>query len=227
MDKSQFDICMEVLRRMDKAGVLSKVILIGSWCLPLYRVYYSGKSNLTTLRTRDIDFLVSRNTKFQKKINLPELLKDLGFIEDYNYPIGLIKLIHPELIMEFLVPERGRGSSKPYPLPFLSMNAQRLRFLELLEENAITVTFNGLEINVPHPVNFGLHKLIISQRRRNEDKRLKDLGAALSVLNLHIERKGGDELIEVFERISQKQRRKILKLLEEEKSYSILEILNP
>ena len=98
------------------------------------------------------------------------------------------------------------------------MNAQRLRFLELLEENTITVIFYGLEINVPHPVNFGLHKLIISQRRRNEDKRLKDLYAALSVLNLHIEKKGGDKLIEVFERISQKQRRKILELLEEEKS---------
>ena len=227
MDKSQFDICMEVLRRLDKAGVLSKVILIGSWCLPLYGVHYSAKSNLTTLRTRDIDFLVSRNTKFHEKINLPALLKDLGFIEDYNYPVGLIKLIHPELIMEFLVPERGRGSSKPYPLPFLSMNAQRLRFLELLEENTITVIFNGLEINVPHPVNFGLHKLIISQKRKKEDKRSKDLDAGLSVLNLHIEKKGGDQLTKVFEKISQRQKRRILEVLEEEKSYNILEILNP
>ena len=174
-----------------------------------------------------MDFLVSRNTDFRKKINLPELLKDLGFIEDYYYPAGLVKLIHPELIMEFLVSEKGRGSSKPYPLPFLSMNAQRLRLLDLLEQNTIVVIFNGMKINVPHPVNFGLHKLIISQRRKNEDKRLKDLDAGLSVLNLYIENEGGDKLHKVFQKISLKQKKKILDLLEKERSYKVLEILNP
>ncbi|MDB9823483.1 nucleotidyltransferase domain-containing protein [Deltaproteobacteria bacterium] len=226
MDKNQYDICMEVLRRLDKAGVLSKLILIGSWCLLLYKEHYSKNDMIPALRTRDIDFLISRKTKFNKKINLPKLFEDLGFIEDYYYPEGLVKLIHPELIMEFLVSEKGRGSSKPYPLPFLSMNAQRLRLLDLLEQNTIVVIFNGLKINLPHPVNFGLHKLIISQRRKNEDKRLKDLDAGLSVLNLYIENEGGDKLHEVFQKISQKQKRKILDILEEQKSYNILEILN-
>lgn len=60
MDKNQYDVFMEVLRRLDKAGVLSKVVLIGSWCLPLYREHYFGDSTLTALRSRDIDFLISR-----------------------------------------------------------------------------------------------------------------------------------------------------------------------
>ena len=80
---------------------------------------------------------------------------------------------------------------------------------------------------MPHPVNFGLHKLIISFRRKNKDKRLKDIEAGLSVLNLSIENEGENKLKEVFQKTSQKQRRKILELLEREKSYKILEILNP
>ena len=31
MDKNQYDVFLETLRRLDKVGVLSKVVLIGSW----------------------------------------------------------------------------------------------------------------------------------------------------------------------------------------------------
>ena len=99
VDKNQYDLFMEVLRRLDSAGVLSKVVLIGSWCLPLYRDHYSGDNTLTTLRTRDIDFLVSRKEKMKEKIDLPKLFEDLGFIEDCKYPQGFSRLVHPELIM--------------------------------------------------------------------------------------------------------------------------------
>lgn len=123
MDKNQYDLFLEILKRLDNAGILSKVILIGSWCLPLYKEHYSGQNNLTTLRTRDIDFLISRKVKIKEKVDLPKLFEDLGFIEDYKYPQGYVQLVHPELIMEFLVAEKGKGSDEPYSLPFLSMNA--------------------------------------------------------------------------------------------------------
>ena len=225
MDKNQYDVFLEILKRLDKVGVLSNVVLIGSWCLPLYRDHYSGDNTLTTLRTRDIDFLVSRKEQMKKKVDLPKLFEDLGFIEDYKYPQGFVKLVHPELIMEFLVPEKGRGSNEPYPLPFLSMNAQRLRFLDLLEKNTIVVIVNGIKIKVPHPINYGLHKLIISSRRDSEDKRIKDIEAGLSVLNMYVEIEGNEMLRKVFKGISQKQKRNITKLLEDERSYNLLEIL--
>jgi len=227
VDKNQYDIFLEVLRRLDKTGVLSNVVLIGSWCLPLYRDYFSGESTLTALRTRDIDFLISRKIQMKEKVDLPRLFEDLGFIEDYKYPHGFVKLVHPELIMEFLVAEKGRGSDEPYPLPFLSMNAQRLRFLDLLEENTIVVVVNGIKVKVPHPVNYGLHKLIISSRRKDEDKKRKDIDAGLSVLNLCVENEGKDMLREVYQNIFNKQKKNIIKLLENEKEYGLLEILNP
>jgi hypothetical protein len=45
------------LERLAKAGVLNDIVLIGSWCLEGYKSYFGRKTPLTTLRTRDIDFL--------------------------------------------------------------------------------------------------------------------------------------------------------------------------
>jgi hypothetical protein len=216
---------MEILRRLDRECVLSKIILIGSWCLPIYRHYYSRESNLTSLRTRDIDFLVSRKEKIKEKVDLPKLLEDLGFIEDYKFPQGHVRLVHPELIMEFLVEERGRGSEEPYPLPFLSMNAQRIRLLGMLEENTVTVDFNGIEVRLPHPVNYGFHKLIISSRR-NEDKKQKDIDTGLSVLHMCVENDEGNLLAEVYKHIPQKQKKSIIEIINDEKEYDLLKMLD-
>ena len=162
----------------------------------------------------------------KERVDLPKLLEDLGFIEDYKFPQGHVRLMHPELIMEFLVAERGRGTAEPYPLPFLSMNAQKIRLLGMLEENTMIVDFKGLEVRVPHPVNYGFHKLIIALRRNNEDKKEKDIEAGLSVLNMCLENEGEDILIEVYEHIPNKQKKNIIKIMNGEKDYKLIEVLN-
>lgn len=222
MDKRQYNICLEVLRRLDNSDILSKLVIVGSWCLPLYRDFYFCVRDVSTLRTRDIDFLVSRNVKFNNKVDLPALFENLGFISDHSYPEGYIRLIHPELIIEFLVPEIGRGTTKPYPLPELSINAQRLRFLELLETDRIIVDFNGLKVTLPHPVNFGLHKIIVSSRRKSVEKKAKDIKTGIEVLRLCIANKDVPKLVELFKSISKKQQKKITKTLEDNKSEDIL-----
>ena len=88
MDKNQYDIFLEVLRRLDKTGVLSNVVLIGSWCLPLYRDYYSGEGTLTALRTRDIDFLVSRKEKIKEKVDLQGYLRILDLLRTISIHTG-------------------------------------------------------------------------------------------------------------------------------------------
>ena len=227
MDRSQYDIYLEILKRLNDKGVLPKIILIGSWCLPLYRESYFCGSDISALRTRDIDFLVSRNTKFDNKVDLPVLLEDLGFILDHSFPEGHVRLIHPELIIEFLVPEMGRGTSKPYPLPELGMNAQRLRFLDLLERDTIIVEVSGLAVNLPHPANFGLHKIMVSSRRTNVDKKSKDIQAGLEVLRLCVDNMDGQKLNELFRSISQKQRKLIMKSFEGNEAGDLLSIVNP
>lgn len=227
MDRSQYDIYLEILKRLNDKGVLPKIILIGSWCLPLYRESYFCGSDISALRTRDIDFLVSRNTKFDNKVDLPVLLEDLGFILDHSFPEGHVRLIHPELIIEFLVPEMGRGTSKPYPLPELGMNAQRLRFLDLLERDTIIVEVSGLAVNLPHPANFGLHKIMVSSRRTNVDKKSKDIQAGLEVLRLCVDNMDGQKLNELFRCISQKQRKRIIQSFEENEAKDLLSVVRP
>ena len=179
---SQRTLCHSVLERLAKAGVLEDVVLIGSWCLEGYKSYFGRKTSMTALRTRDIDFLVPRPTRLRHSVDVPALIEDLGFVTDFHRG-GYIRLVHPELIVEFLVPERGRGTDHPVPLPQLRLNAQALRFLNMLAENTITATLDGVRVHMPHPAAFAIHKLLIAPRRKGRTgKQAKDLDAAAAVL---------------------------------------------
>jgi hypothetical protein len=175
VEKNQYELCIEVLKRLEKTGVLNDIILIGSWCIPFYKDYFEGVRYPTAIKTRDIDFLVPAPSKTKTKTDIPELLKDLGFIVGFKGSEGYIHLEHSDLIIEFLVPEKGRGLDKPYKLPQFGLNAQSLRFLDLLIQETIKVQIEGIELSLPHPANFAFHKLIISQRRLKEEKAIKDL----------------------------------------------------
>ena len=180
---SQRTLCRSVLERLAQAGGLGDVVLIGSWCLEGYKGYFGRTTPLTTLRTRDIDFLVPQPMHMHASADVPALLEDLGFVTDFHRG-GYIRLIHPELIVEFLVPERGRGTDRPVRLPRLGINAQALRFLNVLEEHTITATLEGVQVRMPHPAAFALHKLLIAPRRQGHaGKQAKDVEAAMAVLD--------------------------------------------
>ena len=187
------DLCLEVLRRLDKAGVLRGLVLIGSWCAYFYPDHFGGKTALTPLRTRDIDFLIPTPPKIKGETRVSELLADLGFIPDRSGE-GYIRLSHPELIIDFLVAERGKGTDKPYPVKALGVKAQPLRFVGFLAEDTIEVRSRGLTLTLPHPVNFGLQKLVISGRRAGKDKRAKDRLQALEILRVVVERGEGEKI---------------------------------
>ena len=132
MEKNQYKLCIEVLKRLDKAGVLKNVVLVGSWCTLFYKDFFGRSKYTPSLKTRDMDLLIPRPLAIKARTDVAELLKDLGFITGFTGSKGYIRLEHPQLIVEFLVPERGRGSDKPYTLSQLGINAQAIRFLEFL-----------------------------------------------------------------------------------------------
>ena len=57
MEKDQYKLCAEVFSRLDAAGILRNCVLIGSWCIPFYKDYFSGISYQKSIKTRDIDFI--------------------------------------------------------------------------------------------------------------------------------------------------------------------------
>jgi len=227
VEKNQYKLCFEVLRRFNKASILDGLILIGSWCLYFYKDYFKNISyiDISTIRTRDMDFLVPIPVRIKKEVDIPKMLRDLGFIIEFKGSKGYIKLDHPDLILEFLVPEKGRGSDKPYRLPQLGMNATPLRFLSFLADNLIRVKVEDFYINVPHPANFALHKLIIFSRRTKEDKALKDKNTAVAILKA-LFNKGEKRIVNsIFNSIPQKWQKKILDNLKSIGEQEIAKIL--
>jgi hypothetical protein len=215
VEKSQYDLCIEVLRRLDKSGVLKHIVLVGSWCTLFYEKYFTGIKYASVLKTRDIDFLIPRPTAIRQTVSIAELLKDLGFITGFTGMEGYIRLEHPQLIVEFLVPETGRGLEKPYNLPLLGLNAQALRFLDFLGRNTITVEIQGIKLTLPHPASFGLHKLLVLRKRRDREKTAKDMQDAARILRALVE-KGETEFIKnVFSSMPRKWQNKIKKSAKE------------
>jgi hypothetical protein len=215
VEKNQYELCIEVLRRLEKARILKEVILIGSWCIPFYKDYFEGTKYPSAIRTRDMDLLIPNPSRIRIPIDIPELLSDLGFIIGYSGEEGFIKLEHPELIIEFLSPEKGKGTDKPIPLPALGVNAVALRFLGLLTDNIMKVKVEDFNILLPHPVNFSLHKLIISEYRPKEEKAIKDRIAAVGILKALIEKGETDLIKKIYSALPLKWKKKVLKGLQE------------
>jgi len=175
-----------------------------------------------------MDFLVPLDAKFKPKVDVIELLKDLGFRDNFVGQEGYIKLMHSLLILEFLVPELGRGSDKPYKLPDLGINAQRLRFMEILAEDTIQVNFEGIDVILPHPVNFALQKLLICKRRsgaNKKEKSEKDKSVAIQILRALNKSGEAAPIKGIFKSLHKNRQKTILQILEEEKEYPLCDLL--
>jgi len=224
VEKKQYNLCIEVLRRFDKAGILKHVILIGSWCMLFYSDYFKDASYGLSLRTRDLDFLVPIPTQLKNKVDLAHLLEDLGFIYEFVGE-GYTKLVHPELAIEFLVPERGRGSDKPFSLLAIGVNAQQLRYLDLLSRHVIHVNKEGLKVTLPHPALFAFHKLIIASLRKEKSKSDKDTQEAIRTLKELLNKDGSGVIYRYFQVLLPTWQKKVLKKIEEIGDNEILVIL--
>lgn len=184
MEKNRFKLVIKILNELDRAGVLSEVILIGSWAQLFYGDYFEGYNYRPDIRTVDIDFLISRPNKLKKEIDIPEVLKKLEFEESINSRTGWVKYVHPELDLEFLTPKLGRGINDVIYIKKYHINAVALRYLNLISDYTIKVNYNGIKITVPEPAAFALHKLIISTKRLKAEKKNKDLETAFRIGNL-------------------------------------------
>ncbi len=181
--EEQFKLFREILEKFQSTGVLQEIMLIGSWCLYFYRIEFEKTDALPAIRTLDVDFLIPDKHKLTKEVDVPALLKEMGFVSTYNRRTGLVVYDHPELRVEFLIPELGRGFDKPQDIKKLHVKAQGLRYLNLLTEYPRVISDGSLRVRVPEPAVFALHKLIISARRLNKEKAKKDLESAVGLLD--------------------------------------------
>jgi hypothetical protein len=211
---------------LDNAGVLKDIVLVGSWCTLFYKDFFGQSPYTVSLKTRDIDLLIPTPSTAKAEVDIAELLKDLGFVVGFTGSKGYVRMEHPELIVEFLVPERGRGSDKPYPLPKLGLNAQALRFLDFLAQDTITTKVEEVSIRLPHPANFALHKLVVLSRRTGHAKQAKDKEAAMRVLKALIAKGEDGSIRKAFSTMPRRWQGRVRKQLTDPLDKGVIGVLS-
>ncbi len=92
---SQFTLFDKTIQRLGDAGLLSDIILIGSWCLYFYRISFNNQADIPILRTLDIDFLIKNPPDISKTVDVSLIQKEIGFIEEFSLLHGYSKFSFP------------------------------------------------------------------------------------------------------------------------------------
>lgn len=179
--EKRFELFKDVINTLIENEVLENLILIGGWCQYFYKIYFNNAPEIPVLRTMDIDFLIPRPIKIRKDVDVGSILNQLGFSSEYSQLTGNVKFVHPDLEIEFLTPEFGRGKAEPFNIEKLHIGAQQLRYLNLLQRYIIEVPFGNSSIKIPEPSAYVLHKFILSSKRKEQTKKKKDLLVAKEI----------------------------------------------
>ncbi len=174
-NKNLFD---RVLIELDKAGVLTEIMLIGSWVLLVYREYFHNTPDIPLLRTTDLDFLVPNPPKIKNTCDVSKILDKLGFEMVMSVMGEFSKFIHPELEVEFIIPEFGKGRNTGYSISALGISAQPLRYMNIFFDFKLIIQYNNMSLCVPEPAAFVLMKFLISKKRKDKTKIQKDISTA-------------------------------------------------
>ena len=192
------------------------VQLIGSWCFKLYQDHLGVPKY--PLLTQDIDFLIPYPFHGRNHEDFINQLVELGFNCDHHSD-GSLYLWSAEFKIEFLTPEKGRGVSRPVRIKELGFPVVALRFISLLLDNPIKIKEGNIQILVPNPANYCLHKLMIAGRRKNVSKGLKDLQQAIYT-SVIVEEKA---LVKLFNSFPKKWKISILEALKKARNLLPLE----
>jgi hypothetical protein len=180
-----------LLKEFQQKGALEHLVLIGSWCLPVYREHYPIPRFAFT--TSDVDFSIHRPWDLRRSagIALQDSLTKLGYVPKSGILSKAEKYIPApdseanSLSIEFLC-EPGRNTVEPYHLPGLGIVANPVPYQKVLLANSITLIYRKIPVQLPQPAIWAIHKIAISQLRKGRDselKMIKDMDNALVILN--------------------------------------------
>lgn len=202
---------LNILQTLQDAGVLSRLILVGSWCLPVYRLLY-GSDEIPVLRTTDLDFLIEAPQKSLPQIDVPTILENLGFSVIFDASSNLTKYGRDDLEIEFLV-ARSRSTSTITSVPNLQLTAQMLSYMEIPKLFAKRVDYCGVSLKIPELEAYILHKILVQPLRQDIRKKEKDTRTILSLIPFVLSDSSmKNRLTEVFRTFPDSWQRKIRKI---------------
>lgn len=214
--EEKYELLSDVLKALQKKGVLDGLVIVGSWCQYYYKILFDDAPEIPLIRTMDIDFLVPNPSKFETKVDVSDLLNSLGFDSDFDYSTGLVKYVHPDLEIQFLTPALGRAKDTPYEIKKLNINAEGLTYMKILQDCKFSMTHGGVTIWLPEPAAYCLQKILISPKRKKPAKKEKDLLAAKSIGELCLEYETHrDRLKNIYDHMPKKWQRTVSGILEQ------------
>jgi hypothetical protein len=221
----EHNLFLNILTRLNKEDILRDIILIGGWCPLVYKEYFGNPVEISMQRTADLDFLIPNPPRIHKDVDISLILEELGFDRKVSLLGGYEKYVHPDLEVEFLTPEKGKGREKPYAIDKLHINAQGLRYLDLIQSHTMKTYCNGISINVPEPTAYVLHKFIISNKRKKSFKKEKDIETARQLGEYLLEKMNQrKKMREVYLGMPDKWKRDLIRIVKgtSDKLYSFL-----
>ncbi len=202
--KESFRLALEALK---ETGLLSHVLVIGSWAEYLYQETDPESGFVKHLQTRDLDLFLENLRKPDNPAGIVEALKQRGFLLDIDRVTEVGKFYKEDLLeIQFLVRALGSAIVTSHMAPALSIRVEGLRDLDVLSFKPMTVEWEDYSIRIPSPEAFVLQKLLIQDYRQSW-KREKDIEAVRMVLSRLVR---STPLIMHFNHLSDSRKKRIV-----------------
>ena len=170
---------IKFIKLLDDNDCLEHVILIGSWAEFLYRELGILDGFEPNIKTLDIDFLLKNMRRPIPERNIIPLVKEAGYLVESDVLNGTTKIYDKSgLEIEFLINKIGAGLESTLKTN-LGVTAQSLRHLNILSANTINVSYIGMNITIPEPEAYAVHKMVINLERGRKQE--KDCQAILNI----------------------------------------------
>ena len=153
------------LKLLSDNDCLEHVILVGSWSEFLYREVGLLKDFSPNIKTLDVDFLLKNMRKPSPSKDIISLAKDDGYLVEHDRFTNVTKILDKSgLEIEFLLGKAGAGNEVALKTN-LGVTAQTLWHMGIISKNVITVDYLGMQVNVPSPEAYTIHKMVINKER--------------------------------------------------------------
>lgn len=168
---------------------LPVIVIGGGWAPFIYHRYLLGNKSHETIRTRDIDFMVPLNVPVIGHKTVDQVLVEAGFeavfksrdIPPIIHYVGNIDNMDVEI--EFLADQTGSNTDIVLEVQ-KGLYAEALRFISIVFDNVTEATVDDavsvghpspLIVKVPTPAAYIFHKGLVFRRRKDPEKKAKDL----------------------------------------------------
>jgi len=210
--KEQKTAFWDIIEVFNKEGLLPYIMIIGSWAEFIYQNYFSSDF-IANLRTRDVDFMYYNLHKPKGvSIRIIKSMEEKGFEYNEHRLTGISRFTKGDiLLVEFLTRVLGAGEEGINEIPALNFKASGIREINMLASYPLDIECNGYKLKVPEPEAYVLQKLLINPKRKNEDKRNKDMQSIINLMD-YVNR---DRLKDIFNRMFKKEQKIVSRVMQE------------